>query len=74
MENPELLKKINDKIRSKLDNLPENPGVYQFKDALNKVIYVGKAKVLKNRVRQYFNSRRQGIKTEKSGFPQRENI
>jgi len=47
---------MNESLKSKLENLPANPGVYQFKDAAGKVIYVGKAKVLKNRVRQYFHS------------------
>jgi excinuclease ABC subunit C len=38
-----------------LKNLPKNPGVYQMKDADAKVIYVGKAKNLMNRVRSYFD-------------------
>ncbi|WP_040330581.1 excinuclease ABC subunit UvrC [Clostridium ihumii] len=37
-----------------LKNLPDNPGVYLMKNTLGEVIYVGKAKNLKNRVRQYF--------------------
>jgi len=37
-----------------LDNLPNNPGVYQFLNSNGKIIYVGKAKNLKNRVRSYF--------------------
>jgi excinuclease ABC subunit C len=41
-------------LKEKLDNLPRNPGVYQFKNAEGKVIYVGKAKLLRNRVRSYF--------------------
>lgn len=36
--------------------LPDKPGVYLMKNALGEVIYVGKAKVLKNRVKQYFRS------------------
>lgn len=36
--------------------LPDKPGVYLMKNALGEVIYVGKAKVLKNRVRQYFQN------------------
>jgi len=39
-----------------LRNLPEDPGVYIMKDITGKVIYVGKAKILKNRVRQYFQN------------------
>jgi hypothetical protein len=41
-------------LEDKLDGLPKNPGIYQFKNAAGKVIYVGKAKNLKNRVRSYF--------------------
>jgi excinuclease ABC subunit C len=47
---------MNEILKSKLENLPSSPGVYQFKDNSGKVIYVGKAKILKNRVRQYFHS------------------
>lgn len=39
-----------------LKSLPADPGVYIMKDKTGKVIYVGKAKVLKNRVRQYFQN------------------
>ena len=55
---------IKNILQTKLDNLPGKPGVYQFKDAAGKVIYIGKAKSLKNRVRQYFQSRPRQIKTE----------
>jgi excinuclease ABC subunit C len=44
-------------LKSKLENLPASPGVYQFKDANGKILYVGKAKLLKNRVRSYFQSK-----------------
>ena len=43
-------------IQEHLKQLPEQPGVYIMKDAFDNVIYVGKAVVLKNRVRQYFQS------------------
>ena len=43
-------------IREKLKMLPDSPGVYIMMDADGVVIYVGKARVLKNRVRQYFHS------------------
>ncbi len=45
-------------LQDKLDNLPARPGVYQFKDKSGKIIYVGKAKVLRNRVRSYFQEAR----------------
>jgi len=39
-----------------IKNLPDAPGVYLMKNNLGEIIYVGKAKILKNRVRQYFKS------------------
>jgi excinuclease ABC subunit C len=44
-------------LKEKLDNLPSKPGVYQFKSKEGKVLYVGKAAILRNRVRQYFSAR-----------------
>ncbi len=43
-------------IKIKLKNLPTSPGVYMFKNAAGKIIYIGKAKNLRNRVRTYFQS------------------
>jgi excinuclease ABC subunit C len=43
-------------LEHKLKNLPENPGIYIMKDEGNNIIYVGKAKNLKNRVSQYFKA------------------
>jgi excinuclease ABC subunit C len=45
---------IGFELKEKLDDLPRLPGVYQFKNAEGKIIYVGKAKILRNRVRSYF--------------------
>ena len=46
----------SDHIRTILKNLPLKPGVYLMKDERGTIIYVGKAKKLRNRVRSYFNS------------------
>ena len=45
---------MNDVIRNKLKLLPEKPGCYLMKNINGQIIYVGKAKVLKNRVKSYF--------------------
>lgn len=48
-----------------LQSLPDDPGVYLMKDKNGKVIYVGKAKILKNRVKQYFqNTERHAAKVK----------
>lgn len=52
-------------LEIKLGNLPGNPGIYQFKDKAGKVIYVGKAKNLRNRVRSYFMSKPVGPRLTK---------
>jgi excinuclease ABC subunit C len=44
-----------DKLKEKVATFPDTPGVYLMKDAREKVIYIGKAKSLKSRVRSYFN-------------------
>ncbi|MEQ1793464.1 MAG: excinuclease ABC subunit UvrC [Nitrospira sp.] len=43
-----------DTLQSKLDHLPDNPGVYLFKDPSGELLYVGKAASLADRVRSYF--------------------
>ena len=47
---------MNETVEEKLKLLPDKPGVYIMKNEQGKIIYVGKAVVLKNRVRQYFQS------------------
>jgi len=54
---------MNSVLESKFKNLPNNPGVYQFKNDKGKVIYVGKAINLKSRVRSYFTGVNQSAKT-----------
>ena len=49
---------MNQALQAKLKTLPRTPGVYFHKSASGEVIYVGKAAVLKNRVRQYFQDSR----------------
>ncbi|TDI87333.1 MAG: hypothetical protein E2O78_01350 [Caldithrix sp.] len=50
-------------LREKLQNVPKKPGCYLFQDKNHKVIYIGKAKNLRNRVRSYFQeSRSEGPK------------
>jgi excinuclease ABC subunit C len=48
--------KPSEKIQNILASLPMKPGCYIMKDETGKIIYVGKAKKLRNRVRSYFNS------------------
>jgi len=47
---------ISEKIKQKVKLLPAEPGVYIMRDKTGKVIYVGKAKKLKNRVKTYFDA------------------
>lgn len=51
---------MNDILKNKLDNLTTSPGIYQFKDKAGKIIYVGKAKNLRSRVRSYFTAKPAG--------------
>ena len=51
-------------LKQKLNKLPVAPGVYFHKNATGEIIYVGKAAVLKNRVRQYFQKSHKDAKTE----------
>ncbi|MCL4472447.1 MAG: excinuclease ABC subunit UvrC [Actinobacteria bacterium] len=46
--------KTTKRTRTLLGSLPDSPGIYVFRDAAGKVLYVGKAKSLRNRVRSYF--------------------
>src|SRR5476651_2543380 len=56
---------MNKTVEQKLNELPKSPGVYFHKDKAGEIIYIGKAAVLRNRVRQYFQvSRTRDPKTE----------
>lgn len=52
-----------DRLRSKINELPDKPGVYQYFDSAGTIIYIGKAKNLKNRVLSYLNKSNQSSKT-----------
>ena len=45
---------MNQIVQDKLKQVPTKPGVYQFLNSAQKIIYIGKAKNLRNRVRSYF--------------------
>ena len=51
-------------LKGIVSNLPDKPGSYQFYDADNIIIYVGKAKNLKNRVSSYFHKEVDRYKTK----------
>ena len=55
---------MNEALKQKLNKLPVQPGVYFHKNIEGEIIYVGKAAVLRNRVRQYFQKSTKDTKTE----------
>ncbi len=55
---------MNEKIAQKLKTLPKKSGVYVMRDKNGEVIYVGKAKILKNRVSQYFRHSEKPLKVQ----------
>ncbi|MCL5991791.1 MAG: excinuclease ABC subunit UvrC [Bacteroidetes bacterium] len=59
MNNDNINNEINVlELVDKLKSLPTNPGIYQFKNQIGKIIYIGKAKNLRNRVKSYFQTRK----------------
>ncbi len=55
---------MDERLKQKLSKLPDAPGVYFHKNKAGEIIYVGKAAVLRNRVRQYFQKSHKDVKTE----------
>jgi excinuclease ABC subunit C len=55
---------MTDVLRAKLKTLPSSPGVYFHKNPSGEIIYIGKAAVLKSRIRQYFNNSTKDAKTQ----------
>ena len=53
---------MNDKLKESLKMLPELPGCYLYYNSDNEIIYVGKAKILKRRVKSYFNRKHDSVK------------
>jgi excinuclease ABC subunit C len=54
----------NEKIKEFVDNMPDQPGIYQFFDKFETIIYIGKAKNLKKRVSSYFTKNQVSLKTK----------
>ena len=57
MENENFVNVISDNLEFQLDNLPELPGCYLMKDNNEGILYIGKSKNLKNRVKSYFRNK-----------------
>ncbi len=55
---------FDEHLKKKINELPSSPGVYQYFDASGSIIYIGKAKNLKNRVLSYLNKNNQSTKTQ----------
>lgn len=53
----------NDELKKTISSLPEEPGIYQYFDKSEQIIYVGKAKNIKKRVSSYFNKTQENYKT-----------
>ena len=56
--------KTSQKLKEKLILLPDKPGVYLMRNSSGKIIYIGKAKILKNRIRSYFSGTPTDNKTQ----------
>lgn len=60
--------KISNRLKEKLDQLPQLPGIYKMLDSKGNIIYIGKSKSLKKRVRTYFTGNPKQGKMEKLSF------
>ena len=50
--------------KTNLNSIPASPGIYKMKNTLGEIIYIGKAKHLKKRVKSYFQSKQHDYKTQ----------
>lgn len=64
MKAPPLTPSVAPSLRAQLDALSDRPGVYLFRDDAGEILYVGKAKALRSRVRSYFRGDLADVKTE----------
>lgn len=56
---------VSDRLKNKLENIPELPGIYKMYDSRGNIIYIGKSISLRNRVRSYFTGNHKWSKIEK---------
>lgn len=56
---------ISDKVKNKLNNIPDLPGIYKMLDKSGRIIYIGKSVSLRSRTRSYFTGKHKWGKIEK---------
>lgn len=59
------MKRVSDKLKEKIDSLPDKPGIYKMLDREGRIIYIGKSISLKKRVKSYFRENPERRKVEK---------
>jgi len=59
-----MLNENKNNLKSKISKLPKSPGVYEFRDKQGKILYIGKATSLKDRVESYFRGFQKGVRPQ----------